>query len=40
MLFFLGKGCRVIAHDRGGHGRATQISDGHDMDHDADDLLR
>src|SRR5260370_35825912 len=38
MLFFLGKGFRVIAHDRRGHGRSTQSSDGHDMDHYADDL--
>jgi pimeloyl-ACP methyl ester carboxylesterase len=30
MLFFLGKGFRVIAHDRRGHGRSTQTSDGHD----------
>ncbi|MBB2687591.1 UNVERIFIED_ORG: non-heme chloroperoxidase [Rhizobium etli] len=33
MLFFLGKGFRVIAHDRRGHGRSSQVSDGHDMDH-------
>ena len=38
MLFFVSKGFRVIAHDRRGHGRSTQISDGHDMDHYADDL--
>jgi non-heme chloroperoxidase len=38
MLFFVGKGFRVIAHDRRGHGRSTQTSDGHDMDHYADDL--
>jgi non-heme chloroperoxidase len=38
MLFFLSKGFRVIAHDRRGHGRSTQIGDGHDMDHYADDL--
>ena len=38
MLFFLGKGYRVIAHDRRGHGRSTQVADGHDMDHYADDL--
>jgi non-heme chloroperoxidase len=37
MLFFLGKGYRVIAHDRRGHGRSTQVSDGHDMDHYAAD---
>jgi non-heme chloroperoxidase len=38
MLFFLGKGFRVIAHDRRGHGRSSQVADGHDMDHYADDL--
>jgi non-heme chloroperoxidase len=38
MMFFLGKGFRVIAHDRRGHGRSSQTSDGHDMDHYADDL--
>src|SRR5262245_62066328 len=32
MLFFLQKGFRVIAHDRRGHGRSAQVSDGHDMD--------
>jgi non-heme chloroperoxidase len=37
MLFFLGKGYRVIAHDRRGHGRSSQVSDGHDMDHYAAD---
>src|SRR6202162_5165309 len=38
MLFFLKHGYRVIAHDRRGHGRSTQVSDGHDMDHYAADL--
>src|SRR3954465_2581054 len=38
MLFFLGKGFRVIATDRRGHGRSTQTDGGHDMDHYADDL--
>ena len=38
MLFFLNQGYRVIAHDRRGHGRSTQVADGHDMDHYADDL--
>jgi non-heme chloroperoxidase len=38
MLFFIRHGYRVIAHDRRGHGRSTQTSDGHDMDHYADDL--
>jgi non-heme chloroperoxidase len=38
MLFFVGKGYRVIAHDRRGHGRSSQVSDGHDMDHYAADV--
>ena len=38
MLFFLKHGFRVIAHDRRGHGRSTQVAHGHDMDHYADDL--
>ena len=38
MMFFLGHGYRVIAHDRRGHGRSAQVPDGHDMDHYADDL--
>jgi non-heme chloroperoxidase len=38
MLFFLNHGYRVIAHDRRGHGRSSQVADGHDMDHYADDL--
>jgi non-heme chloroperoxidase len=38
MLFFLKQGYRVIAHDRRGHGRSSQVADGHDMDHYADDL--
>jgi non-heme chloroperoxidase len=38
MLFFLNQGYRVIAHDRRGHGRSSQVGDGHDMDHYADDL--
>jgi non-heme chloroperoxidase len=37
MLYFVGKGYRVIAHDRRGHGRSTQVSGGHDMDHYAAD---
>ena len=37
MLYFVGKGYRVVAHDRRGHGRSTQVSDGHDMDHYAAD---
>jgi non-heme chloroperoxidase len=38
MMFFLNHGFRVIAHDRRGHGRSSQVADGHDMDHYADDL--
>lgn len=38
MLYFVGKGYRVIAHDRRGHGRSTQVSDGHDMDHYSADV--
>jgi non-heme chloroperoxidase len=37
MLFFVDKGYRVVAHDRRGHGRSTQVGDGHDMDHYAAD---
>lgn len=37
MLYFVGKGYRVVAHDRRGHGRSTQASEGHDMDHYAAD---
>lgn len=37
MLFFLSKGFRVVAHDRRGHGRSEQVSEGHDMDHYAAD---
>ncbi|WP_244818236.1 alpha/beta fold hydrolase [Caballeronia sp. Lep1P3] len=39
MLFFAQKGYRVIAHDRRGHGRSSQVSDGHDMDHYAADAF-
>jgi non-heme chloroperoxidase len=38
MMFFVNHGYRVIAHDRRGHGRSSQTSGGHDMDHYADDL--
>jgi non-heme chloroperoxidase len=37
MLFFVDQGFRVVAHDRRGHGRSTQVNDGHDMDHYAAD---
>ena len=39
MLFFKSKGYRVIAHDRRGHGRSEQVSDGHDLDHYASDAF-
>jgi len=42
MMFFLGQGFRVIAHDRRGHGRSTQTDGGNDMDtyaSDVDDLV-
>ena len=39
MLFFLDNGYRVVAHDRRGHGRSAQVSDGHDMDHYAADAF-
>jgi non-heme chloroperoxidase len=39
MLFFLSKGFRVVAHDRRGHGRSEQVSEGHDMDHYAADAF-
>jgi non-heme chloroperoxidase len=38
MMFFVQRGFRVVAHDRRGHGRSSQVADGHDMDHYADDL--
>jgi non-heme chloroperoxidase len=37
MLFFLSNGYRVVAHDRRGHGRSSQVDSGHDMDHYASD---
>ena len=37
MLFFLAHGFRVVAHDRRGHGRSSQVADGHDLDHYAAD---
>jgi non-heme chloroperoxidase len=43
MLYFLAQGFRVVAHDRRGHGRSTQVSEGHDMDtyaSDADAVVR
>jgi len=37
MLFFLHHGYRVVGIDRRGHGRSTQVADGHDLDHYAAD---
>ena len=37
LLFFVANGYRVVAHDRRGHGRYSQVSTGHDMDHYAAD---
>ena len=39
MLFFLGKGYRVIAHDRRGHGRSTQTDSGNEMNTYAADVI-
>ena len=38
MMFFLGEGFRVIAHDRRGHGRSTQTETGNDMGTYASDV--
>ncbi|MGF6758686.1 alpha/beta fold hydrolase [Paraburkholderia sp. GAS334] len=38
MLFLVNRGYRVIAHDRRGHGRSGQPSEGNDMNTYADDL--
>src|SRR3954465_14334657 len=37
MLFFLHQGYRVVGIDRRGHGRSSQVADGHDLDHYAAD---
>jgi non-heme chloroperoxidase len=37
MLFFLQHGYRVVGIDRRGHGRSSQVWDGHDLDHYAAD---
>ncbi|RRN62660.1 alpha/beta fold hydrolase [Caulobacter sp. 602-1] len=39
MMFFLGKGYRVIAHDRRGHGRSSQTDTGNEMDTYAADVI-
>lgn len=38
MMFFVGLGYRVIAHDRRGHGRSTQTFTGNEMDTYAADV--
>jgi non-heme chloroperoxidase len=38
MLFVVSQGYRAVAHDRRGHGRSSQPSNGNDMDTYADDL--
>ena len=38
MLFLVQNGFRVVAHDRRGHGRSSQVSYGNDMNGYADDL--
>ena len=39
-FFLASNGYRVVTHDRRGHGRSTQVWDGNDMDHYADDLAQ
>jgi non-heme chloroperoxidase len=38
MLFFLGQGYRVVAHDRRGHGRSEETDTGNEMDTYASDV--
>ena len=38
MMFFLGQGYRVVAHDRRGHGRSEQTDGGNEMDTYASDV--
>jgi non-heme chloroperoxidase len=38
MMFLGERGCRVVAHDRRGHGRSSQPWSGNDLDTYADDL--
>ena len=40
LMFFLGHGYRVIAHDRRGHGRSTQTDHGNEMDTYAADMAK
>ncbi|MCL6729246.1 alpha/beta fold hydrolase [Sphingomonas hankyongi] len=39
LMFFLGHGYRVVAHDRRGHGRSSQTDGGNDMDTYAEDVI-
>ncbi len=39
ILYFLGQGYRVIAHDRRGHGRSDQTESGNEMDTYANDVV-
>jgi non-heme chloroperoxidase len=39
MLFFISNGYRVVAHDRRGHGRSSQVSDGHTIENYAADAF-
>jgi non-heme chloroperoxidase len=39
LMFFLGEGYRVIAHDRRGHGRSSQTDTGNEMDTYAADVI-
>lgn len=39
MLFFLGEGYRVVAHDRRGHGRSSQTATGNEMNTYAADVI-
>jgi len=38
LMFFVQQGYRVIAHDRRGHGRSEQVSEGHNIDTYASDI--
>ena len=38
LMFFLGQGFRVVAHDRRGHGRSSQTDGGNEMDTYASDV--
>ncbi|MGO4128348.1 alpha/beta fold hydrolase [Inquilinus sp. YAF38] len=40
MLYFLGQGYRVVAHDRRGHGRSSQTDTGNEMDTYASDAAQ